>query len=270
MGWRDALLAQDYKGIFKGILHTRNDSVADVVKNEGTEILYGEDFFYEELLGLKFKISPFCFFQTNSLGAELLYETAREFIMESYDKKDDMSGATVFDLYSGTGTIAQMMAPACKHVVGVEIIEEAVEAAKENAKLNGLSNCDFLAGDVLKMLDEIEEKPDFIILDPPRDGIHPKALEKIINYGVDNMVYISCKPTSLARDLVVLKERGYEVRKVWAVDMFPATVHVETVVLLSQRKADDYVEVELELDELDVTSAESKATYKEIQEYVLK
>ena len=244
MGWRDALLAQDYKGIFKGILHTRNDSVADVVKNEGTEILYGEDFFYEELLGLKFKISPFSFFQTNSLGAELLYETAREFIMESYDKKDDMSGATVFDLYSGTGTIAQMMAPACKHVVGVEIIEEAVEAAKENAKLNGLSNCEFLAGDVLKMLDEIEEKPDFIILDPPRDGIHPKALEKIINYGVDNMVYISCKPTSLARDLVVLKERGYEVRKVWAVDMFPATVHVETVVLLSQRKADDYVEVE--------------------------
>ena len=230
-----ALTELNLEGKIAGILHTVNDSLADVVQSDRTDVLYGQDYFYEELLGLKFKITPFSFFQTNSLGAELLYETAREFIMESYDKKDDMSGATVFDLYSGTGTIAQMMAPACKHVVGVEIIEEAVEAAKENAKLNGLSNCDFLAGDVLKMLDEIEEKPDFIILDPPRDGIHPKALEKIINYGVDNMVYISCKPTSLARDLVVLKERGYEVRKVWAVDMFPATVHVETVCLLSKK-----------------------------------
>ena len=157
--------------------------------------------------------------------------------MESYKDKDakEMTGATMFDLYSGTGTIAQMMAPVCDHVVGVEIVEEAVWAAKENAKLNGLDNCEFLAGDVLKVLDQIEEKPDYIILDPPRDGIHPKALERIINYGVENMVYISCKPTSLARDLEVFQARGYEVKKVRCVDMFPNTVHVETVVLL-QRK----------------------------------
>ena len=232
-GWKYAVLSQQYKGIFKGILHTTNNSVADVVKNEGTEILYGEDFFYEELLGLKFKITPFSFFQTNSLGAEVLYETARDFILDG--DENSLNEKTVYDLYSGTGTIAQMMAPVCKEVVGVEIIEEAVEAAWENAKLNGLSNCKFLAGDVLKVLDEIEEKPDYIILDPPRDGIHPKAIEKIIAYGVDNMVYISCKPSSLARDLEIFTARGYEVKKVCCVDMFPNTYHVETVCLLSKK-----------------------------------
>ena len=124
------------------------------------------------------------------------------------------------------------MSKVSKKVIGVEIVEEAVEAAKLNAELNGLHNCEFLAGDVLKMLDEIKERPDFIVLDPPRDGIHPKALNKIIDYGVDRMVYISCKPTSLARDLVVLQERGYKVEKVCCVDMFPGTVHVESCVLL--------------------------------------
>ena len=267
-GWKDALLSASYKGEFKGILHTKNDSVADVVKNEGTDILFGQSFFYEQLLDLKFQISPFSFFQTNSLGAEVLYETAREFILDG--DESSLNEKTVYDLYSGTGTIAQMMAPVCKEVVGVEIVEEAVDAAWENAKLNGLSNCKFLAGDVLKVLDEIEEKPDYIILDPPRDGIHPKAIEKIINYGVKNMVYISCKPSSLARDLEIFTARGYEVKKICCVDMFPNTVHVETVVLLSQQKPDDVIEVEIELDELDLTSAESKATYKEIQEYVLK
>ena len=262
------LRALPYKGTLKGVLHTKNDSVADVVKNEGTDILWGEDFFYEELLGLRFRISPFSFFQTNSLGAEVLYPTAREFILNG--DENSLNDKTVYDLYSGTGTIAQMMAPVCKEVVGVEIVEEAVEAAKENAKLNGLDNCSFLAGDVLKVLDTIDQKPDYIILDPPRDGIHPKAIEKIINYGVDHMVYISCKPTSLARDLEIFLARGYQVDKICCIDQFPGSVHVETVVLLSQRKADDYVEVELELDELDVTSAESKVTYAEIKDYVLK
>lgn len=266
-GWKDTLLALSLEGTLKGVLHTKNDSVADVVKNEGTEVLSGQDYFYEELLGLRFQISPFSFFQTNSLGAEVLYSTAREFILG--DNPDMLTDKTVYDLYSGTGTIAQMLAPVCKKVVGVEIIEEAVEAAKENAALNHLDNCEFLAGDVLKVLDTIEERPDYIVLDPPRDGIHPKALEKIINYGVDHMIYISCKPTSLARDLEVLLARGYKVDKIQCVDMFPNTVHVETVALLSQRKADDYVDVKLELDELDVTSAESKATYAEIKDYVL-
>ena len=278
-GWKDALLAQSYAGSFKGILHTKNDSVADVVKNEGTEILYGQEFFYEELLGLHFKISPFSFFQTNSLGAEVLYETAREFIVDGDESR--LNEMTVYDLYSGTGTIAQMMAPVCKEVVGVEIVEEAVEAAKENAKLNGLDNCKFLAGDVLRVLDTIEEKPDYIILDPPRDGIHPKAIEKIIAYGVENMVYISCKPSSLARDLEIFTARGYEVGKICCVDMFPNTVHVETVVLLSHKKADSYIHIDVEFGEgegkipvdsiakrAEAYKPKEKVTYKMIKEYI--
>ncbi len=232
-GFVKTLTALELDGTIAGILHTHNDSVADVVKDEGTDILYGVGYFYEELLGLRFQISPFSFFQTNSLGAEVLYDVARNYVGELDAANGE--GAVVYDLYSGTGTIAQILAPVAKKVIGVEIVEEAVEAAKENAALNGLCNCEFLAGDVLKVLDDITEKPDFIVLDPPRDGIHPKALEKIIDYGVDRMVYISCKPTSLARDLEVLQARGYQVDRVRCVDMFPATVHVETVVLLSRK-----------------------------------
>ena len=131
------------------------------------------------------------------------------------------------------------MAPVAKKVIGVEIIEEAVEAAKKNAELNGLHNCEFIAGDVLKVLDTIEEKPDLIILDPPRDGIHPKALTKIIDYGVDRIVYISCKPTSLARDLAVFEASGYKMEKAVAVDMFPGTVHCESIALLQKKGKSD-------------------------------
>lgn len=224
----DELKKLELTGKIVGILHTINDSLADVVQSDETIVLFGQDYFYEELLGLKFKISPFSFFQTNSFGAEVLYETAREYVGTTKDKM-------IFDLYSGTGTIAQILAPVAKKVVGVEIVEEAVEAAKVNVKLNGLNNCEFIAGDVLKVIDSIEDKPDLIVLDPPRDGIHPKALEKIIAYGVNRIVYISCKPTSLVRDLEVFQERGYQVEKAVAVDMFPGTVHVETVCLLSRK-----------------------------------
>lgn len=265
-GFRYALLTRQYDGRFKGVLHTKNDSVADVVKNEGTEVLYGDSYFYEELLGLKFKITPFSFFQTNSLGAEVLYETAREFILG--EDKDSLNGKTVYDLYSGTGTIAQLMAPVCKEVVGVEIVEEAVCAAKENAALNGLDNCKFIAGDVLKVLDEIEEKPDYIILDPPRDGIHPKAIGKIIEYGVENMVYISCKPTSLARDLQIFMDRGYRVEKICCVDMFPNTYHVETVCQLVLRKPAVHINIDVDVEEL-VQDKRGMATYGQIKDYVL-
>ena len=256
----DRLKALSLDGEITGFLHTYNDSVA--VINEKTDIVYGRDYIEEELLGLKFKITAFSFFQTNSLGAEVLYSKARDYVGTTKDK-------VIFDLYSGTGTIAQILAPVAKKVIGVEIIPEAVNAAKINAGINGLDNCEFIADDVLNALDNIKDKPDFIVLDPPRDGINPKALKKIIDFGVDSMVYISCKPTSLARDLVMLQESGYEVKKGCCIDMFPNTGHVETVVLLSQQKPDDRIEVEIELDELDLTSADSKATYKEIQEYVL-
>ncbi len=237
------ICALELEGTVVGILHTENDSVADAVINEHTELLYGQDHFEEELLGLQFSISPFSFFQTNSLGAEVLYETAREYVA------DAGNGKVVYDLYSGTGTIAQILAPVAKEVIGVEIIEEAVEAAKENAKRNHLENCEFLAGDVLKVLDDIEQKPDFIVLDPPRDGIHPKALEKIISYGVEKMVYISCKPTSLARDLEVLLARGYEAERICCVDMFPQTTGIETVCLLGKRKPDAKVKIGIDMDD---------------------
>lgn len=279
----ERLKAIDFKGTLTGVLHTFNDSLADAVINEKTELLYGQDYIEEELLGLRFKITPFSFFQTNSLGAEVLYSKAREYVLSGgFGEADgaaenvnvqrnadvcgndnvqgnanacgndnaqgnaDICGNTnvcgnadgkpvIYDLYTGTGTIAQMLSPVASKVIGVEIVAEAVEAAKKNAAQNGLTNCEFIADDVLKALDNIEVKPDFIVLDPPRDGIHPKALEKIIDYGVDRMVYISCKPTSLARDLVTLQERGYKVEKCCCVDMFPNTVHVETVTML-QRK----------------------------------
>lgn len=277
-GFTQALLDLEREGLlsghFAGILHTNNDSPADIVTDQGTEILYGQDFFTEELLGLRFKVTPFSFFQTNSHGAEVLYDTARRYLLEagglrggqedpdpaccmpgglrtgteacgeSPDETRSKAGKTagiVYDLYCGTGTIAQLMAPYADKVIGVEIVEEAVEAAKENAARNGLTNCEFIAGDVLKVLDTIPEKPDTIILDPPRDGIHPKALPRILAYGVANILYISCKPTSLARDLPAFIAAGYRPVRGICVDQFPWTSSVETVCLLSRRKPDSYV-----------------------------
>ena len=259
----DRLKALSLDGEIVGFLHTYNDSVADAVINEKTDIVYGRDYIEEELLGLKFKITAFSFFQTNSLGAEVLYSKARDYVGTTKDK-------VIFDLYSGTGTIAQILAPVAKKVIGVEIIPEAVNAAKINAGINGLDNCEFIADDVLNALDNIKDKPDFIALDPPRDGINPKALKKIIDYGVDSMVYISCKPTSLARDLVMLQESGYEVKKGCCIDMFPNSVHVETVVKLSLKKDTPKIEITMKPDEESNYTPEEKATYPKIKEYVKK
>ncbi|MCI9185391.1 MAG: class I SAM-dependent RNA methyltransferase [Lachnospiraceae bacterium] len=236
-GWRKNLQELVLEGDFAGILHITNDSLADTVQSDSLEILAGNDYFYEELLGLKFRITPFSFFQTNSLGAEVLYDTVRDYVGDTRDK-------VVFDLYSGTGTIAQIASPVAAKVVGVEIVEEAVEAARENARHNGLENCEFIAGDVWKIVGNLEDKPDLIILDPPREGIHPKALQKIIGFGVAKMVYVSCKPTSLARDLEVFLANGYEVERGCCVDMFPGTANVETVCLLSKRNK-QHIEVKV-------------------------
>ena len=233
------------KGRIVGILHIVNDSVADAVKADEIHQLYGDNYITEELLGLKFKITPFSFFQTNTYGAEVLYSKVREYA----EGLPGMDGGSIYDLYSGTGTITQLMGKSAKEAIGVEIIEEAVEAAKENAEANGLHNCKFIAGDVLKVLDDLTEKPDLIILDPPRDGIHPKALPKIISYGVENIIYVSCKPTSLARDLEVFLQEGYVVKKVCPVDQFPKTGNIETVVLLSNRKADSYVNIGVDVED---------------------
>ena len=221
------LTSLSLEGQIAGILHTYNDSVADTIQNDRTDLLYGTDRIRERLLGMDFEITPFSFFQTNTAGAEVLYDTVRSYIGDTRDK-------VIFDLYSGTGTISQILAPVARHVTGVEIVEEAVEAARRNALMNHLSNCDFICADVLKAIDSLKEKPDMIILDPPRDGIHPKALPKILNFGVDRIVYISCKATSLKRDLIPIQQAGYRVRKLSLTDLFAGTAHIECVTLMTK------------------------------------
>ncbi len=230
-GYTESLRQLSLDGEIVSILHMVNDDPADTVRSERTEILYGRDYIYEEIFDLRFKITPFSFFQTNTYAAEVLYDTVRGYLGTTKDKE-------VYDLYSGTGTIAQVLAPAAKQVIGVEIVPEAVIAARENTEMNGLSNCSFLQGDVLDVIDTIEEKPDLIVLDPPRDGIHEKALRKIINFGVERIVYISCKPTSLVRDLEILLANGYTLNRACSVDMFVGTQNIETVVLLTKAETE--------------------------------
>lgn len=226
--YKDMLLTLPLSGSLCGILHSINDSVADVVRSDEMNILYGRDYFIEKLFDLEFKVSVYSFFQTNTKGAEKLYSIVKEFA-------GDISNKMIFDLYCGTGTIGQIMADGgSKKVVGIELVEEAVVAANENAIRNGLTNCSFIAGDVLKKVDELVDKPDLIIVDPPRDGIHPKTIGKIIGFDAPEIIYVSCKPTSLARDLVIFQQAGYEVKRVKLMDMFPRTVHVESVVLITR------------------------------------
>ncbi|MDM8128578.1 23S rRNA (uracil(1939)-C(5))-methyltransferase RlmD [Paraclostridium benzoelyticum] len=226
--YKDMLLNLDLKADLVSILHTINDGLADAVNCDELRVLHGRDYIQEEFLGLKFKISPFSFFQTNTKGAEELYKIAREFVGEHNDK-------VVFDLYSGTGTIGQVMAEKAKKVYGIEIIEEAVEAANKNAKLNNLTNCEFIAGDVAKTVNKLKAKPDIIIVDPPRPGVHKDAIRDISKFDSKEIVYISCNPKTLVLDLVEFKKYGYDVEKVKCMDMFPNTPHVETIVKLHKK-----------------------------------
>ena len=226
--YKNLLLSLNLEANLVSMLHTINDRLSDAVYCDELRVLHGRDYIYEELLGLKFKISPFSFFQTNTKGAEVLYNIAREFIGDYKDK-------VVFDLYSGTGTIAQVMAKMAKKVIGIEIVEEAVEAAKENAKLNNLNNCEFIAGDVGQKVKTINEKPDLIIVDPPRPGVHKDAIRDIVNFSAKEIVYISCNPKTMVKDIVEFKKYGYDVEKVKCMDMFPNTPHVETVAKLVRK-----------------------------------
>ena len=226
--YKNLLLSLNTDAEIVSILHTINDGLADAVNCDELRVLHGRDYINEEVLGLKFKISPFSFFQTNTKGAEELYTVAREFIGNHENK-------VVFDLYSGTGTIGQVMAGAASKVYGIEIIEEAVVAANENAKLNNLTNCEFIAGDVAKTVKNLKDTPDLIIVDPPRPGVHKDAVRDISNFGAKEIVYISCNPKTLVLDLVEFKKYGYEVEKVKCYDMFPNTPHCETVVKIVKK-----------------------------------
>lgn len=212
-----------------GILRTFNDNLADAVVCDSLKTLWGRDYYMEKLLGLSFKVSAFSFFQTNIEAVERLYTEALALI-------DDLNGKSVFDLYCGTGTISQIMALKAKRVLGIELVPEAVEAATENAGLNGLDNCRFMAGDVFEVLKTVEEKPDIIVVDPPRVGIQNKALDKILEYGVEQIVYVSCNPKTLADNIKYMEYYGYECRYLKPFDNFPFTKHTECIALLSRKR----------------------------------
>ena len=212
-----------------GVLRTFNDSLADAVICDRLETLWGRDYYEEEILGLKFKVSAFSFFQTNVEAVERLYTEALD-LVESFD------GKSVFDLYCGTGTITQILALKAKDVLGIELVEEAVDAARINAEGNGLTNCRFLAGDVFEALQTVSEKPDVIVVDPPRVGIQPKALDKIIAYGVKEIVYISCNPKTLVENLKYMDYYGYKCKYLKPFDNFPMTKHTECICLLEKGK----------------------------------
>ncbi len=242
----ESLLSLSLEGNITGILHIINDGAADVVRADKTKILFGRDYIYEKLLGLTFKISLFSFFQTNSGGAEILYDTVRTYAGNEPNR-------TIYDLYCGTGTIAQLLSTNAKQVIGIEIVEEAVEAAKINAALNNIQNCTFIAADVLSAIDSLPSRPDTIVLDPPREGLHPKALSKICqNLCAPSIIYVSCKPTSLARDLPLFRLHNYTPSRLTLIDLFPRTQHVETVVMLSHKKPDSVINVKVEFGEGEV------------------
>lgn len=215
-----------------GVLRTFNDSLADAVIDEGTKILFGRDYYYEEILGLKFQVKAFAFFQTNINAVERLYSDALALL-------PDINQKTVYDLYCGTGTITQLMASKAKKVYGVEIVEDSVEAARNNTALNGIENCEFLCGDVRKKLDELTETPDMIVVDPPRAGMHDKVVHMLCRYGIPEILYISCNPKTLCMNLELFKMNGYEPVYMKAYDNFPMTKHSEICCLLRKRAESD-------------------------------
>lgn len=225
--FKDMLLNLDLEGEIVSVLHSLDDNMSDAVTPDETKLIYGKEFIREELFDLKFNISPFSFFQTNTYGAEKLYEVVREYLGESKDK-------TIFDLYCGTGTISQIVSKDAKEVIGIEIVEEAVDAAVDNAILNGISNVRFIAGDVKEEVKKLKSNPDVIIVDPPRMGIHNNAISDIVSFDAKEIIYVSCNAKTLMPNLKSFILNGYKVTKVKAVDMFPNNPHVEVVCHLAK------------------------------------
>ena len=255
-----------------------NTKKTNVILGPSTKLLWGSPAIEDKIGGIRYQISPQSFYQVNPVQTEKLYQTALDFADLQGDER-------VWDLYCGIGTISLFLAKAVPNgqVTGVEIVPEAIENAKKNAVLNGISNTSFYCGAAEDVVTDMVAKrrtpskedtngalADVVVVDPPRKGCDAKLLDTIVTMNPEKIVYVSCDPATLARDVKVLGEKGYEVKKVRACDMFPQGGHVETVVLLSQQKPDDTIEIDLDLDELDATSAELKATYQEIKDYVLK
>ena len=251
--------------------NTRRDNV---IMGDSYEILWGQGYITDYIGNVKYQISPLSFYQVNPVQTEKLYGLALEYA----DLKGD---ETVWDLYCGIGTISLFLAQKAKQVYGVEIVPQAIDDAKENAKINAIDNAEFFVGKAEEVLPEYYAEyerehngetahADVIVVDPPRKGCDETLLETIVKMQPEKVVYVSCDSATLARDLKYLCANGYEIKMCRGVDQFPQSVHVETVCLLSKLHSDHHIEVELEMDELDLTAAESKATYEEIKDYVLK
>ena len=224
--FKNYLLSLPLKGKIVGLLYIKNDGISDIVQGE-YDIIYGRDYIEEKLFDLRFRVSFYSFFQTNTGGAEVLYDAALSMV-------NNIEGKTALDLFSGTGTIAQIMSKKALKVIGIEIIEDAVKAARENQILNGIENCEFICGDVFKVLSSNDFSPDVIVVDPPRSGMGEKASIKVASYGVNEIIYISCNPKSLLEDMQVLNKHGYKAIRMMLVDMFPWTGGVESIALLKR------------------------------------
>ena len=247
-----------------GVVLNTNTKKGNVILGDKYRTLWGQDFLMDTLCGLRFKLSVPSFYQVNRDQAEVLYGKALEFAGLTGEE-------TVLDLYCGTGTITLCMAAKAKKVIGAEIVAPAIADAKENAARNGIENAEFFCGDAADIAAKLEQdglRPDVITVDPPRKGLSPEVIASVAAMGPERVVYVSCDPATLGRDVKLFAELGYRAVRACAVDMFPGTRHVETVVLLSQQKPDDTIEIDLDLDELDATAAETKATYEEIKAYV--
>ena len=258
------MLKERCEGI-KSIILNRNDEDTNVIFGRSYETLWGEDTLTENLCGFEFSVSAASFLQVNPVQTECLYAQVEAFLPE----KD---GFEAIDVYCGTGTISMILSKRAKHVTGIENIKPAVEDAARNAERNGAGNADFICADAAEALPELIEKgtrPDVIVIDPPRKGCDKAVLNAITGSAVQRVIYVSCDPATLARDVRILVDGGYSIQKVQPIDMFPQTAHVETVCLLSKLNAKQHIEVNLEMDELDLTVAEKKATYDEIKAYVL-
>lgn len=258
------MLKERCEGI-KSIILNRNDEDTNVIFGRSYETLWGEDTLTENLCGFEFSVSAASFLQVNPVQTECLYAQVEAFLPE----KD---GFEAIDVYCGTGTISMILSKRAKHVTGIENIKPAVEDAARNAERNGAGNADFICADAAEALPELIEKgtrPDVIVIDPPRKGCDKAVLNAITGSAVQRVIYVSCDPATLARDVRILVDGGYSIQKVQPIDMFPQTAHVETVCLLSKLKSTQHIEVELDMDELDLTAAEKKATYDEIKAYVL-
>ena len=247
-----------------GVVLNSNTRRGNVILGEKYRTLWGQDFLMDTLRGLTFKLSVPSFYQVNRDQAEVLYGKALDYAALTGEE-------TVLDLYCGTGTITLCLARQAKRAIGAEIVAPAIEDARENAQRNGIGNVEFFRGDASDIAAKLEAeglRPDVITVDPPRKGLAPDVIASVAGMAPERVVYVSCDPATLGRDVKLFAGLGYQARRATAVDMFPGTAHVETVCLLSKLKSKEHIEIEVKMDELDLTSAESKATYEEIREYV--